>query len=142
MSGLHRACLRLRQFSALEEGELCRLAAAIGKDLEFSAGEDLARERQPTTGLLIVQRGFAGRYKMLPDGRRQIVGLLLPGDLCDLRAVLSTRMVHSITALGPASAALIPSAAAASLIVDCPQLMRAFWSSMMVDHAISCASGS
>ncbi|MGF7152205.1 CRP-like cAMP-binding protein [Sphingomonas zeicaulis] len=38
---------------------------------------------QPATLHLIVE-GWACRYNLLHDGRRQIIDLLLPGDLCDI----------------------------------------------------------
>ncbi|MGF7147303.1 CRP-like cAMP-binding protein [Sphingomonas zeicaulis] len=38
---------------------------------------------QPSTVHLIIE-GWACRYHLLHDGRRQIIDLLLPGDLCDI----------------------------------------------------------
>jgi hypothetical protein len=33
------------------------------------------------------------------DGRRQITALLIPGDICDLRALLLRKMDHGVAAL-------------------------------------------
>jgi CRP-like cAMP-binding protein len=46
-----------------------------------------------------VQSGWGCRYKALPDGRRQIVDFLVPGDLCDLHVYALTQMDHSIGAV-------------------------------------------
>jgi CRP-like cAMP-binding protein len=37
--------------------------------------------------------GHACRYRMLRDGRRQITAILVPGDLCDLGAILASRAI-------------------------------------------------
>ena len=40
-----------------------------------------------TDGPVILVEGFAGRFSLLRDGRRQIVSFLLPGDVCDFGSV-------------------------------------------------------
>jgi CRP-like cAMP-binding protein len=49
----------------------------------FRPHQFLARESQPPTGLFHIQEGWACRYRMLPDSRRQITALYLPGDCCE-----------------------------------------------------------
>lgn len=43
----------------------------------------LAREGEVQTSLHLIVEGWACRYKLLPDGRRQITQIFLPGDLCE-----------------------------------------------------------
>lgn len=47
---------------------------------EFRGGQTLRLPRG-TTRHAVIGSGWAARYKLLSDGRRQIVSLLLPGDL-------------------------------------------------------------
>ncbi|KPP92202.1 Crp/Fnr family transcriptional regulator [Erythrobacter sp. HL-111] len=49
----------------------------------------------------LLAQGWAYRFKDLPDGRRQIVGLLLPGDFFDLGVRVVDEMDHSVAALTP-----------------------------------------
>ena len=81
-----------------------------GKELDyvrkFKAGE-LAIERGATVflegtdsaHLFTVLDGWAFRYKMLEDGRRQILNYALPGDLLGLQASIMGKLDHSVEAL-------------------------------------------
>ncbi|MDP4024371.1 Crp/Fnr family transcriptional regulator [Methylobacterium sp. NEAU 140] len=47
----------------------------------------------------LILDGWACRYRQFPDGRRAIVALLLPGDLCDPYRVHRIRADHAVGAL-------------------------------------------
>jgi len=49
--------------------------------------------------LFTVLHGWAFRYKMLDDGRRQILNYALPADLLGLQGSLMNEMEHSVEAL-------------------------------------------
>lgn len=53
--------------------------------LQVAAGTTLIYEGQHNSQLFTVYSGWAFRYKTLPDGRRQILNFLLPGDLTGLQ---------------------------------------------------------
>ncbi|NKJ44678.1 Crp/Fnr family transcriptional regulator [Novosphingobium sp. SG720] len=71
------------------------------------AGTDLIREGEPIHFVKLVTEGWGCRYKLLEDGRRQIVAFLLPGDLCNPDALAAEQMDHSIGAVGEMHCALI-----------------------------------
>ena len=48
--------------------------------INFPARSTIFTESEPATAIYMLTRGYAGLYKMLADGRRQIVGFALPGD--------------------------------------------------------------
>ena len=59
-------------------------AAPLGDDLlYFRPHQFLARESEPPDGLFHLLEGWACRYRLLADGRRQITALYLPGDFCE-----------------------------------------------------------
>ncbi|UHC19902.1 cyclic nucleotide-binding domain-containing protein (plasmid) [Methylobacterium currus] len=64
-----------------------------------SSHVDLIREGDRPESIFLITQGFACRYKILIDGRRHILGLLVPGDTCDLHVAILNRMDHSIAAL-------------------------------------------
>ncbi|MBR0657293.1 Crp/Fnr family transcriptional regulator [Roseomonas arctica] len=64
-----------------------------------SAGASILHEGGRAAHLFTVLRGWAFRYKTLPDGRRQILNILLPGDLVGLQAEIATPVPHSVEAL-------------------------------------------
>ena len=52
----------------------------LGPTLRLSAGQTLFREGDPATRVFTLTRGSLKLYKILPDGRRQIVGFKFAGD--------------------------------------------------------------
>lgn len=128
---------RLEGFCALTDTERETLTARLLPPRRFAPGQDLVHERRPVEGAFVILDGFACRYKLLRDGRRQIVGFLLPGDVCDLRVFLLRRMDHSVAALSQVTAAVIPPAAVVDLIYTQPRLTRALWWMTAVEDSIT-----
>lgn len=55
----------------------------------FRRQQHLARPGETRTAIYRVEEGWACRYCLLPDGRRQIAALYLPGDYCEPQWLLS-----------------------------------------------------
>jgi CRP-like cAMP-binding protein len=73
---------------------------ALDEDLVFfRPHEFLARENEQPTGLFHILEGWACRYRLLPDGRRQITALYLPGDYCEVQWALGRAPSQPIVAL-------------------------------------------
>jgi CRP-like cAMP-binding protein len=132
-----RLIRKLENFTPLAEDEKRALSEAIGTVRRFPAREDLVREGEPTDGIKLILEGFACRYKVLPDGRRQIIAYLVPGDLCDVRAFLLKRMDHTIAALCPVETALVSHEVMGELMERYPRLTRALWWSTLVEESVT-----
>jgi CRP-like cAMP-binding protein len=132
-----RLVRKLERFCSLTDEEQRALTSALSSERNFDPREDLIHERKPTEGVFVILEGFACRYKLLQDGRRQIVGFLFAGDMCDMRVFLLKRMDHSICALSPVTAALIPPAGVMNLLERYPRLARALWWTNVVEDSIS-----
>jgi CRP/FNR family transcriptional regulator len=76
----HHAAVNARPMTGLEE----TLAHATLRRVE--AKEFVFIEGDPTTHVFRVETGAVALYKVLADGRRQIVGFAYPGDLIGLGA--------------------------------------------------------
>ena len=59
------------------------------------ADADIIREGDRPTQCCLVLEGFTCRYKSLPDGRRQILGFYIPGDIPDLQTLHLEVVDHS-----------------------------------------------
>lgn len=70
-------------------------------ELVVEPGSQILTEGSHTAHLFTLLSGWAFRYKMLPDGRRQIVNYVLPGDLVGLQGSIMGEMQHSVEALSP-----------------------------------------
>ncbi|WP_246465409.1 Crp/Fnr family transcriptional regulator [Novosphingobium jiangmenense] len=57
----------------------------------FRRQQHLARPGETRDSIYRVEEGWACRYCLLPDGRRQIAALYLPGDYCEPHWLLSGR---------------------------------------------------
>jgi CRP/FNR family transcriptional regulator len=68
-------------------------------ELHAEIGTTLFLEDTNSPHLYTVLAGWAFRYKMLPDGRRQILNFALPGDFLGLQTSVFERMGHSAEAL-------------------------------------------
>lgn len=81
----HCGARRLSVCGSLAEEGLRRLAA-LAEPITAEPGQVLVREGDPATYLINVTSGVVRLSKLLPDGRRQIVGFLFAGDFLGLGA--------------------------------------------------------
>jgi CRP-like cAMP-binding protein len=78
------AVRRFTMLCPLEDHEL-DLVRGLARTLDlFPEGRELAREGSAIGAPRMIVSGWASRYKMLPDGRRQILSFLAPGDCIGL----------------------------------------------------------
>lgn len=88
----------------------------------FPKGSEIVHQGEHPRAVRVVRSGWLARYRQLEDGRRQIVALHLPGDLCDLDAFSRMRAEHSLVALRTSVVAELPRHALGHLIASCPAL--------------------
>jgi CRP-like cAMP-binding protein len=137
MRPVDRVLRKLERFHPPNDAEWYSLRAAMAPERRFAPHEQFVRDGAHCTNVFVVLNGFACRYKLLADGRRQIVGFVLPGDLCCIRAVLLGRMDHSICALQDVVARPIPVQDLQQILERFPRLARAFWGTMTVEDSIA-----
>lgn len=86
------------------------------------AGADIIHPGEEEAELYTLFSGWAFRYKSLPDGRRQILNFLLPGDLVGLQASLLSAAEHGIEALTEVELCVFPRKRIWDLFVKMPTL--------------------
>ena len=67
-------------------------------ELVVDPGTTILMEGSNSPQLYTVLRGQGVRYKTLPNGRRQVINFLFPGDFTGLQAGLMGEMKHSVEA--------------------------------------------
>lgn len=76
------------------------MRSASGDGLhQFKRHQHLAREGEAQQTIYRLQSGWACRYKLLSQNRRQITALFLPGDYCEPHWLFSGQVRHPIIAL-------------------------------------------
>jgi CRP-like cAMP-binding protein len=126
---------KLETVMPLPEADRQALAALCVGAREMSARRNIIREGDRPDHIHLMVEGWAARYKLLPDGARQITAFLLPGDFCDLHVTILGEMDHGIATLTRAKVAFIPRATMEALN-DRPGLVKAFWWATLVDEAV------
>lgn len=103
----------------------------------FAAHEELVRHGDPAGGVSFVIEGITCRYKLLPDGRRQIVAYSVQGDMCDLRVFVLERVDHSVGSVSAGAVAILPRAVLQNLTRRFPGVLHALWCASIAEEAIT-----
>jgi CRP-like cAMP-binding protein len=109
----------LREFSA---EELAFVKTFKTDELRIDAGTSFLCEGTRSEYLYTVLNGWAFRYKVLDDGRRQILNYALPADMLGLQGALMNEMEHSVEALTPLVLCVFPRAKLWDLYSRLPSL--------------------
>jgi CRP-like cAMP-binding protein len=123
-----------------------RFVLSGAEEKALTGASERLRDVQARTALILegdvpdhvhlIQKGFACRYKVLPDGGRSIVAFLIPGDFCDLNVSILGRMDHCIGAISSCDVVRIPRSVMNELSGNYPILSRALQWAGLVDEAI------
>ena len=129
--------MKMEQFTRFSEEERQRLDQLFAdRHEEHRSGEDIIREGDHSPDCHVVVSGLACRYKILPDGERQIMAFLVPGDLCDAEIFILKEMDHSVGALTPTTTALISGAIMKDLLRSPGRLAEALWWGTLTDLGV------
>src|ERR1043166_1774740 len=86
-------------FRDFTSDELQFIAGFKAGELSVEEGDHFLAEGTRSPHLFTVLSGWSFRYKNLPDGRRQILNYVLPGDFVGLQSAVLDQMKHSVEAL-------------------------------------------
>jgi len=109
-------------FKPVSQNELAVINDIKRDHLSMLAGTQIIRPGEDCPELFTLYAGWAFRFKMLPDGRRQILNFLLPGDLIGLQAALFDAAQHGIEALTDVELCLLPRHKVWGLFGQMPEL--------------------
>jgi CRP-like cAMP-binding protein len=127
---------KLERYGQLSAEERQVLEDAPSSEKQFRADQDMVREGERPSHCILILDGFACRYKLLANGKRQIMAFEIAGDLCDLNSFLLGELDHSIGTLTPCTVALIPHTTIRDITERYPRISRALWRSTLIDAAI------
>jgi CRP-like cAMP-binding protein len=125
---------KLQGFCQLKPVEVAALAQATSHPTKYVVKADLIREGDRPGPVFIMIEGWACRYKILPNGTRQVLAYLMPGDCCDLNIGLLAEMDHSIQAITPAVVATIQRPDMDALLDEHRGIAKAMYISQLVDE--------
>ena len=132
-----RLIRKLGHFTRLSQHEtevLARLCRSRSR--QFGPRETIIGEGERPQAVNLFLDGWACRHKGLEDGRRQIISLFVPGDLCDINIFILNQMDHSISAVTPVTVAEISRDRFEAIIESHPRITQALWWETLVSAAI------
>lgn len=119
---------------ALEPHELLELES-LAKPVCYAQRQPMFAQDEPAEHVFNITSGSARLYRLLPDGRRQVVGFAIPGDFLGLS--MAERTVFGAEALEPATACKFNREAFARLVEERPHLLRRLYD--LASHELSLA---
>src|SRR5947209_9321867 len=127
---------RLNIVGDLSEDDERRLTGLCTDVRQIPAKQDILCEGERPDHLHLILGGWALRYKVLPDGSRQIIGFLIPGDFCDLHVTILGQMDHGIATITPCKVAFFNDGQFERVTSESSGIARAFWWSTLVDEGV------
>jgi CRP-like cAMP-binding protein len=131
-----RLILKLRSIAELDADDEAVLSALPMRVRSFQADEDVVQEGQRPADSVLVLTGFLCRYKLVGDGKRQILSFHKPGDIPDLQSLFLGIMDHNLGTLVPSELAFIAHSDLHAVVDRYPRIAAAFWRDTLVDAAI------
>ncbi|RWM12421.1 MAG: Crp/Fnr family transcriptional regulator [Mesorhizobium sp.] len=95
----HPIVTRLTGAMKLNAADIERLAAIFERDLSFRKREELVVQGSEFRNLCFVKDGYAIRYRLLRSGKRQILKLILPGDVIGFPVSFFDRSSYAVVAV-------------------------------------------
>lgn len=127
---------RLRRSDDVSDVELAALESVVARQRDYANRAVIVRPHQPLDKSLLLIDGFVARQTELPNGRRQILAIHVPGDFLDLHGLLLKSLDHEVVALSPTRLAEAPHQRLREMTSEHPHVARLLWFSTMVDAAI------
>jgi CRP-like cAMP-binding protein len=108
------AIRRLQELAPLDAQDLAALRASVGAPRHIPARREMPASIWEAHGTVLILEGWAHRSGLLADGRRQITGILLPGDTLASSSVAGS-VDGTLTAITPLTYCLLPNSTTAPL---------------------------
>ncbi|MEL6644865.1 MAG: Crp/Fnr family transcriptional regulator [Pseudomonadota bacterium] len=126
---------RLEAFHAFSKPEVGFMQKFKVGELQVDAGTPILMEGSNAPQLFTVLRGLGVRYKLTPEGERQVINLVFPGDFIGLQAAVMAEMGHSVEATTGMTLCVFDRKHFWQVFKDCPE--RGFditWIAAIEEH--------
>jgi CRP-like cAMP-binding protein len=133
---------KLAHLVALLPEEIAVLREFQSSPRRVARGREIIVEGRKYDSLMVLLEGAAVRYRVLQDGRRQILNIILPGDFIGFPGCFFENALYSIATLNDCSVSPVSFARFLGLSMTHPRLASiSFWSlsceaAMYAEHLI------
>lgn len=133
---LERAAQKLELRASFSKTDRAAFLALPFRARVLEPSTYILREGDPPTQCAVLLSGFAFRQKTTLDGKRQIIGVHIPGDMLDLQNLYLSVSDHSVQTLTRADVAFIARSDLHELVRLSPAIDQAFFVDALVDSSI------
>jgi CRP-like cAMP-binding protein len=133
----HRFLTKLERGGELTPADRKALLDLCSPARSLPARTDLATEGDPLNSLFLILDGWVCRYRMLANGNRQIIALLLPGDLSQPFGAIPQTLSHSLMTLSAVSVCEISPRALRALTRTNPRVEDALWFDLHLERDLA-----
>ena len=127
---------KLENFTALDEADRGSLRQLVTLGKPVAAASDLILEGDAPEHVFLFVAGWGYRYKVTPEGKRQILAFLLPGDICDIHIYILKQMDHAIGMLSDGIVVPVPKGDLMALMETHPRIQQGIWWATLQDEAV------
>jgi CRP-like cAMP-binding protein len=102
--------------------------------IDLPAGEEIVAAGNSDDRLYTIFSGWAYRYLNITDRHRQILDILLPGDLIALQSPITGRVRHCVRTITPASLCLLDGPGFRGVFATHPQMAEALVATLLFEE--------
>ena len=128
---------KLGRRAVLDAEDIATLEAACAPARRYRAKQDLLCEGDEPGHAFVFLEGWGYRYTLLPEGGRQVLAFLMPGDFFNLHTSLVSKMDHSLATATPALVVAISRPKMKEMARMRPAISQAFRLTQYVDLALT-----
>jgi CRP-like cAMP-binding protein len=134
---MHPVLRKLSNFAPFSDDEQRHIEQLFSRTQKVAEREVIVWEDDKPVDLIFLLEGMAQRSKVLHNGRRQILAIMVPGDPCDRGVTLLERRDHSLVALTEGTIARVDGETLESLLAENEKMRDAFQWASLVEEAIA-----
>jgi len=120
----------------LSADEYAMLISLEAETQQIKSQTDIISQDMPYQSFYILREGWAIRYKLLNNGKRQILNFLLPGDCAGLPAMVFRQADHTVTTVTPTNVSLVNPAQLMELFRRHPRVGAALYWELSQEKAL------
>jgi CRP-like cAMP-binding protein len=127
---------KLESIAPLSDAERHAVESLPVRVRALGSRQDIVRDGDMASQCCLILEGWACRYKIIGEGKRQIFSFHIAGDIPDLQSLHIPLMDHSLATMTQATVAFIPHQAMRELTAQYPNIAAVLWRDTLVDAAI------
>jgi len=133
---MHALVRKLRNLATVQDEELQAFVAMFSVKRSIRRGADIITMGNSSTFSTVLLQGLACRYKIIGNGRRQILTFQYPGDFCDGHSYILPTRDTAVNALTECSVGVILHKDIERITAKFPSLGLALWRDTMIEASI------